>query len=79
MGVSHVAQAKSGVFRIPQETERFPQHRHEALKWNGWGYTDSQFYLNDEGARRHEIARCHCVRTCHTTAASSLTPLTRRH
>ena len=41
--------AKTGVFRIPQETERFPDHRHEVLKWNGWGYNDSLFYMNDEG------------------------------
>ena len=42
-------QAKSGVYRIPEETERFPEHRHEVLKWNGWGYNDSLFSMNEDG------------------------------
>ena len=50
MTSSHEAQAKTGVFRVPVECERFPAHRHEVLKWNGWGYTDSMFYLNEDGA-----------------------------
>ena len=44
----------------PQEAERFPEHRHEVLKWNGWGYSDSSFYMNESGivsfrGKRYEL------------------------
>ena len=27
----------------------FPQHRQDVLKWNGWGYNDAAFELDDKG------------------------------
>ncbi|KAL5481873.1 hypothetical protein EMCRGX_G022133 [Ephydatia muelleri] len=27
----------------------FPRHRQEVLKWNGWGYKDSRFAIDDKG------------------------------
>lgn len=31
-----------------KQQRAFPTHRQEALKWNGWGYNDSQFALNEK-------------------------------
>ena len=31
------------------QQKAFPLKRHDALKWNGWGYKDSKFVLSDNG------------------------------
>ncbi len=41
-------QAKTGVVHGPIPCDRFPTHRHEALKWNGWGFNEARFYLNED-------------------------------
>ena len=41
-------QAKTGVVYGPIPCDRFPTHRHEALKWNGWGFNEARFYLNED-------------------------------
>lgn len=40
--------AKSGVKPHQQDYREFPG-RHNELKWNGWGYADSKFHINNEG------------------------------
>lgn len=37
--------------RIPadSQTNTIPQRRQDLLKWNGWGYKDSKFFLNKDG------------------------------
>lgn len=33
----------------PQEAHKEFPGRHDVLKWNGWGYSDSKFDINDKG------------------------------
>ena len=32
---------------LKQGSRTIPRRREEVIKWNGWGYTDSQFALNE--------------------------------
>eukprot|EP00042_Codosiga_hollandica_P036090 m.272685 g.272685 ORF g.272685 m.272685 type:complete len:613 (+) comp54801_c0_seq1:13-1851(+) len=43
------ATTSRNVVSTPLETESFPMHRQEVLKWNGWGYNDCAFEMSDEG------------------------------
>ncbi len=44
---------------IPEiRTRAFPAQRHTVLKWNGWGYNNCSFRLNDQGIVVFRGGRC---------------------
>ncbi|XP_012938011.2 alkyldihydroxyacetonephosphate synthase, peroxisomal [Aplysia californica] len=46
---SGCAGSKDGSASLDPEPPRVPKRRQELLKWNGWGYKDSKFFVNKDG------------------------------